>query len=130
MADLGITVAIDDFGTGCSSLATLKRLPVRGLKIDRSFIAALGEGGDRSLVQAVVKLGHDLGLVSVAEGIETEEQAALLISYGCDLGQGYLFGRPVPAFALDDEMHALRERAPGKAAGTAPARLRAVRRAH
>ncbi|MEI8333777.1 MAG: EAL domain-containing protein [Chloroflexota bacterium] len=127
---LGVRISIDDFGTGYSSLSVLRDLPVDELKIDRSFIAALGEGGDRSLVQAVVKLGHDLGLVSVAEGIETEEQAALLISYGCDLGQGYLFGRPVPAFALDDEMHALRERAPGKAAGTAPARLRAVRRAH
>ncbi len=75
----------------------LKHLPLDTIKIDRSFVAAIEEDADRSIVEAVVALAHGLGIGVVAEGIETERQADLLLELGCDLGQGYLFSRPVPA---------------------------------
>jgi EAL domain-containing protein (putative c-di-GMP-specific phosphodiesterase class I) len=88
---------LDDFGTGYSSLSYLKHLPLDTIKIDRSFVAAIEEIADRSIVEAVVALAHGLGIGVVAEGIETERQAERLRELGCDLGQGYLFSRPVPA---------------------------------
>jgi EAL domain-containing protein (putative c-di-GMP-specific phosphodiesterase class I) len=94
----GVKVAIDDFGTGYSSLSYLVRLPVDKLKIDRSFVVAMGAGAEESaLVRAIVTMGHLLGLTIVAEGIETEEQRHALKAAGSDLGQGYLLGRPVSA---------------------------------
>ena len=91
-------MAIDDFGTGYSSLSYLVRLPVDKLKIDRSFVVAMGAGAEESaLVQAIVTMGHLLGLTIVAEGIETQEQHHALKAAGSDLGQGYLLGRPVSA---------------------------------
>ena len=93
----GVRLVLDDFGTGYSSLSYLKHLPLDTIKIDRSFVAGIEEKADRSIVQAVVALAHGLGIGVVAEGIETERQAERLLALGCDLGQGYLFSRPVPA---------------------------------
>jgi diguanylate cyclase (GGDEF)-like protein len=98
LRETGVRIAIDDFGTGFSSLSRLDRLPVDVLKIDRSFVAALTDGfSDAPLVAAVVALGHALGLTLVAEGIEDVHQREQLAGMGCDEGQGYLFGRPMPA---------------------------------
>ncbi len=95
---LGITFAIDDFGTGFSSLSYLQRLRVHRLKIDLSFIRAMTtDPGSATLVKAIVALGHGLGIEVVAEGVETDEQAAMLREFGCDTIQGYLISRPVPA---------------------------------
>jgi diguanylate cyclase len=95
---LGLGVAIDDFGTGYSSLAYLARLPVETLKIDRTFVKSMCEDvTTRTLVETIVSLAHALRLKVVAEGVETEEQAALLRELHCDQMQGYLFSRPLPA---------------------------------
>jgi len=97
---LGVRVQLDDFGTGYSSLSYLQRFPVDGLKIDRTFIAGLGERPDASaIVGAIIAMGHALGLTIVAEGIETEAQADEAQRLGCDSGQGYLFGAPRPPAA-------------------------------
>lgn len=96
----GIRLAIDDFGTGYSSLSTLPQFPVNTLKIDRSFIRQLGVGkGETAIVNAVVSLSAHLGMRTVAEGIETLDQLFQLQSIGCTTGQGFLFGRPMPASA-------------------------------
>lgn len=95
----GVQAAIDDFGSGWSSLSRVHRLPLKMLKIDRSFVAELGngsDGGSRAVIRAVLTLAHSLGLEVVAEGIETEQQREALIAMGCALGQGYLLGRPAP----------------------------------
>ncbi len=95
---LGLHLSVDDFGTGYSSLTYLKRFPVEAIKVDRSFVSGLGlEADDTSIVEAVVRLGHSLGLTVVAEGVETPLQLNRLRELGCDKGQGYLFGRPRPA---------------------------------
>jgi diguanylate cyclase (GGDEF)-like protein/PAS domain S-box-containing protein len=94
---LGVEVAVDDFGTGYSSLAYIARLPVHDLKIDRSFVVGMTESEDSlTIVKAVISLAHSLRLNVVAEGVETEQQAALLLKLGCDQMQGYLISRPVP----------------------------------
>jgi diguanylate cyclase (GGDEF)-like protein len=95
--DLGVRLVLDDFGTGYSSLSYLKHLPLDTIKIDRTFVAGVEEAGDRSIVEAVIALAHGLGIGIVAEGIETAAQADRLRELGCDLGQGFLFSRPVPA---------------------------------
>ena len=97
LSELGVRIALDDFGTGYSSLSLLRRFPVDEVKIDRSFIDPVLE--DRSalaIVKAVLSMCRDLGLPTVAEGIETAEQRDLLRELGCTHGQGFLFGRPVP----------------------------------
>ncbi len=98
---MGLEIAIDDFGTGYSSLAYLARLPVQVLKIDQTFVSTMIEDpGHRTLVSTMVSLAHALSLRVVAEGVETEEQATMLASLGCDCLQGYLISRPVPEDAL------------------------------
>lgn len=95
---LGVLFSVDDFGTGYSSLTYLKRFPVHVIKVDREFVDGLpGELDDRVIVDAVVGLAAGIGVRCVAEGVETEEQAAYLQSIGCEYAQGYLFGRPMPA---------------------------------
>ncbi|HVB52984.1 MAG TPA: EAL domain-containing protein [Candidatus Acidoferrales bacterium] len=97
LRDLGVHLAMDDFGTGNSSLTALRRFPFDILKIDRSFVSGIGTGEeDSAIVAATISLGRALGLKTVAEGVETEAQAAFLVRNGCDELQGYLFGRPVP----------------------------------
>ncbi len=101
LADIGVQVAIDDFGSGYSSLSYVQQLPVAKLKIDRAFIVDVPENcRNAALVRAAVGMAHGLGLVTVAEGVETAEQHAFLASTGCDQLQGYLFGRPMLPEAL------------------------------
>jgi EAL domain-containing protein (putative c-di-GMP-specific phosphodiesterase class I) len=91
-----VGVGVDDFGTGYSSLGQLRRFPVDTLKVDGSFVEGLGaESGDSAIVAAVINLAHTLGLLAVAEGVETEEQAAALRQLGCDAAQGFLFAPPM-----------------------------------
>lgn len=94
----GIRIALDDFGTGYSALAYLGRFPLDKLKIDRRFTSDLGRGAEAvAIVDAIVRLGHALGLAVVAEGVERSDQATLLAEIGCDQAQGFFFGPPVPA---------------------------------
>jgi EAL domain-containing protein (putative c-di-GMP-specific phosphodiesterase class I) len=100
---LGIRIAMDDFGTGHSSLAQLKHLPISKLKIDRSFIKDLSEDeNDRIIAKTIIAMGHSLGLIVIAEGVETVEQQAFLAQEGCDLIQGYLLSRPLTVEQFSD----------------------------
>jgi diguanylate cyclase (GGDEF)-like protein len=102
IADMGVSIAIDDFGTGYSALSYLTRFPVHTLKIDRSFVKGLpDEKGSAELVKAVVSLGRSLNMTLVAEGVETEAQAAHLAALGCDQAQGYWYAKPMPHAAFD-----------------------------
>jgi EAL domain-containing protein (putative c-di-GMP-specific phosphodiesterase class I) len=97
IASLGVGVSIDDFGTGWASLTYLRQLPVTCLKIDRSFVAGLGvDHRDTAIVRSVIALGHELDLLVIAEGVETEAQLKHLEILGCKMAQGYLLARPTP----------------------------------
>ena len=92
---LGVRISIDDFGTGQTALSYLKALPADELKIDKSFVLSMTvDKGDAAIVRSIVSLGHELDLTVVAEGVENEGTRRLLSVYGCDIGQGYLLGRP------------------------------------
>ncbi len=98
LKSLGVGVAIDDFGTGYSSLSYLKRLPIDKLKIDKSFVRDLGQGGeDRTIVNMIIAMAHALGIRATGEGVETLEQLRVLDQQGCDEVQGYLIAKPMPA---------------------------------
>ena len=100
--DLGIEFALDDFGTGYSSITYLRELPIKILKIDRSFIAGIADyEHDFRLVSHIIHMAHDLGKQVIAEGIESIEQGELLISMGCELGQGYVIAEPMPVAAVE-----------------------------
>jgi diguanylate cyclase (GGDEF)-like protein/PAS domain S-box-containing protein len=100
---LGVRIAIDDFGTGYCSFAYLRRFPIDILKIDRSFVADLSESEDaRTLVRTLVRLGTDLGLITLAEGIEDSDQLAELRKQHCVAGQGYLFAQPLEPAAVEE----------------------------
>jgi diguanylate cyclase (GGDEF)-like protein/PAS domain S-box-containing protein len=112
--DLGVQVAIDDFGTGYSALAALKDLPIHQLKIDRAFVKDLAESQrDRAITRAIIAMAHSLGLTVVGEGVESEEQLAILRAEECDEIQGFLISRPVPA----DQFATLLRPSEGDAAG-------------
>ena len=99
---LGVRLALDDFGTGYSSLSYLQKFPFHRLKIDRAFVAALDAAGNASaIIHSIVSLGHALGMIVLAEGVETDQQRVLLRLAGCDEMQGFLFARPQPAEAID-----------------------------
>jgi EAL domain-containing protein (putative c-di-GMP-specific phosphodiesterase class I) len=105
--EMGVRLSVDDFGTGYSSLGYLKRLPVSELKLDKSFVSDLeAESSDRALAGAVIGIGQALGLQVVAEGVETAGQRDLLARAGCDMAQGFLYTRALPA----DELVAWLER--------------------
>ncbi|MDL5155404.1 putative bifunctional diguanylate cyclase/phosphodiesterase [Actinomycetospora termitidis] len=107
---LGCRLAVDDFGTGQSSLAHLRRLPVDTVKIDKSFVLGMGtETGDVAVVRAIVEMGHTLGLTVVAEGVESAAVRTALADMGCDVAQGYLVSKPLPAGCLEQWLDSLAE---------------------
>ena len=109
---LGVSLSIDDFGTGYSSLSHLARMPVDEMKIDRSFVQGLESDPEFApVVRSAIDMGHGLGLKVVAEGIETEQAALRLREFGCDVGQGYLYAKPMP-LAVFESWLAGRERVP------------------
>ena len=101
--DSGVRIAIDDFGTGFSSLGHLRRFPVDILKVDRSFVHGVEhDAKDAAITANLASLAHALGLLAVAEGIESDGQLASVRELGCDLAQGFLFAKPIPADELRD----------------------------
>ncbi len=124
---LGVQLAIDDFGTGYSSLSSLQRFPIDILKIDKSFIdGVMGDGNDAALARTIIALGDMLHMRTVAEGIEYRDQRELVHTLGCQLGQGYLFAKPVSAQEISRIMHdqldpSLDRTQPGAPAGCGPA---------
>jgi EAL domain-containing protein (putative c-di-GMP-specific phosphodiesterase class I) len=118
---LGLKLALDDFGSGYSSLTYLQRLPFDKLKVDRGFVAALDHSANAGvIIQAVIALGRALNLSILVEGIETQEQRALVRLAGCDEMQGYLFARPAPREEIDRMLaraNASRPRASERAGG-------------
>ena len=125
LADMGVRLAVDDFGTRYSSLSYLRRLPLHEVKIDKSFVQGMAtDAGDLAIVRAVVDLARDFGLQVVAEGVESELTLELLMDMGCDVGQGFLFSRPLPYERLE-AWFAARTEAEASPAGPVR-RLRAV----
>jgi PAS domain S-box-containing protein/diguanylate cyclase (GGDEF)-like protein len=120
LRDAGLRIAIDDFGTGYSSLRRLATLPIDTLKIDHSFIRGIVEHAtDRAIVKTIISLARSFNMTTVAEGVETEDQLALLKAMRCDQVQGYLFSKPVPAGAIPDLLHRLNVAAKPQKSATA-----------
>ena len=102
LRDLGVGIAIDDYGTGYSSLAYIRRMPLTALKIDKSFVVGMAtDENDGVIVRSTIELGRNLGLDVVAEGVENDETWERLVNYGCEIGQGFHFGRPMPEEAFE-----------------------------
>jgi EAL domain-containing protein (putative c-di-GMP-specific phosphodiesterase class I) len=98
LRDAGIEISLDDFGSGYSAMSYVIKFNIDYLKIDQSFVRDLASNPRaKAIVEAIIVMAHKLGITVVAEGIETEEQRDFLVAAGCDLGQGYLFARPLPA---------------------------------
>jgi EAL domain-containing protein (putative c-di-GMP-specific phosphodiesterase class I) len=111
LAGLGVRLALDDFGTGYSSLAYLTQIRFDQLKLDRGFVKGVTDGGSDAIVaQSIIALGDSLGVPVLAEGIEQPQQAEVLRQFGCDQGQGYLFGRPVDAESAGQLLESSRDR--------------------
>jgi diguanylate cyclase (GGDEF)-like protein len=117
LRDFGVRLALDDFGTGYSSLATLARVPVHELKIDRTFVSAMDGTAEAAVVRSTIELGRSLDMLVVAEGVESEEQRRRLWELGCPAGQGHLFARPMPIHRL---LTALRQGYGGRPRAFAP----------
>jgi diguanylate cyclase (GGDEF)-like protein/PAS domain S-box-containing protein len=101
----GMALSIDDFGTGYSSMAYLKKFDVDYIKVDRSFVKDMtSDPSDRAIAEAIIVMAHKLGFQAIAEGVETPEQHRLLAEAGCDLGQGYLYARPMPPEVLEEQL--------------------------
>ena len=122
LAAMGVTIAVDDFGTGYTSMAQLEQMPLKTLKIDRSFVSRMvTDPSGHTLVRAIVDLAHEFGLEVVAEGVEDQEAITLLQEMGCDIGQGFHWSRPVPSADLPDVLLSLTFRHPTRdAARTGP----------
>ena len=119
---LGVRIAIDDFGTGFSSLGQLRRFPVDMIKVDRSFVQGVEhDAKDAAITANLVSLAHALGLVAIAEGIESDGQLSSLRDLGCDLAQGFLFARPAPAEEVGRMLASLGDDATLAAPDPAPA---------
>lgn len=107
IGEMGINFSVDDFGTGYSSLSYLKHLPLHKLKIDKSFVQDIAvDENDREISNTIIQLAHGLKLSVVAEGVETQQQMAILLGQGCDSAQGYLFSRPLPSYEVAAFLHA------------------------
>jgi EAL domain-containing protein (putative c-di-GMP-specific phosphodiesterase class I) len=103
LKSMGVELAIDDFGTGYSSLSYLKQFPIDRLKIDRAFVACLPDDvEDQRITQAILAIAHSFNLSVVAEGVESQQQLNFLTEHHCDAGQGYLFGKPMPAAGVTE----------------------------
>jgi EAL domain-containing protein (putative c-di-GMP-specific phosphodiesterase class I) len=111
LKDYGLQLVIDDFGTGYSSLSYLQRLPIDTLKVDRSFVSRIQNepDGNRNIVEAIISLAHRLNMIVVAEGVETSEQYAILLGMNCQLGQGYLFSKPLSKNIVDELIQTIKD---------------------
>ena len=128
LRDLGVGIAIDDYGTGYSSLAYIRRMPVTALKIDKSFVMGMAsDENDAVIVRSTIELGRNLGLAVVAEGVEDAETWGRLLDYGCEVAQGFYFGRPMSDDAFRALVSGAASAPPRATARAAP--LRVVRRA-